>query len=100
MANLKHSHATEASGVHGVSGTLVGTSDTQVLTNKTLTSPTLTGARITSKATTFSTVGAAAVTIESATIYITSAGVGIPTLAAPSSNDGVEITFISTTANA
>lgn len=35
-ANL---HANSTSGVHGVAGTLVGTSDTQVLTNKTLSAP-------------------------------------------------------------
>lgn len=34
-------HEAAASGVHGITGTLVGTSDTQTLTNKTLTSPTI-----------------------------------------------------------
>ena len=37
-----NSHIEAASGVHGLSGSLVGTTDTQTLTNKTLTSPTLT----------------------------------------------------------
>lgn len=34
-------HEAATSGVHGVTGTLVGTSDTQTLANKTLTSPTI-----------------------------------------------------------
>lgn len=38
-----NSHANTNAGVHGVSGALVGTTDTQTLTNKTLASPTLTG---------------------------------------------------------
>lgn len=36
-------HEGSTSGVHGVAGVLVGTTDTQVLTNKSLTSPTITG---------------------------------------------------------
>lgn len=37
-------HAAATSGIHGVSGTLVGTSDAQTLANKTLTSPSISGA--------------------------------------------------------
>jgi hypothetical protein len=37
-------HEAATAAVHGVAGTLVGTSDTQTLTNKTLTSPTVNGA--------------------------------------------------------
>lgn len=39
-------HIAATSGVHGVSGTLVGTSDAQTLANKTLTSPSISGATL------------------------------------------------------
>ncbi len=44
VSNLEHGAEVDepSSSVHGVSGTLVGTSDAQTLTNKSLTSPTLT----------------------------------------------------------
>jgi len=42
-ADEANSHINSSSGVHGLSGSVVGTSDTQTLTNKTLASPTFTG---------------------------------------------------------
>ena len=38
-----NSHQEASAAVHGLAGTVVGTTDTQTLTNKTLTSPTITG---------------------------------------------------------
>ena len=43
-ANL---HVNSSSGVHGVTGSVVGTTDTQTLSSKTLTNPTINGATFT-----------------------------------------------------
>lgn len=40
-------HEDDATGAHGVTGTVVGTSDTQTLSNKTLTSPAISGPTVT-----------------------------------------------------
>lgn len=45
-ADEANAHVNTASGAHGVNGSLVGTTDTQTLTNKTLASPTITSATI------------------------------------------------------
>ena len=49
-------HIEASSAVHGLSGTVVGTSDTQTLTNKTLTTPTVNGATITGTVTSTATI--------------------------------------------
>jgi hypothetical protein len=45
-ADEANAHVNASSGVHGLSGSVVGTTDTQVLTNKTLTSPSINGATV------------------------------------------------------
>lgn len=46
-ADEANAHVNSTSGVHGVAGSVVGTSDTQTLSNKTLTDPTINGATFT-----------------------------------------------------
>lgn len=96
-------HTNASSGVHGIAGSVVGTSDAQTLTNKTLTAPTLTSATLTGttttqavSATTLSTSGAAtlasltvsgasslaALTVSGAAAFSAAVTVQAPTLAA------------------
>lgn len=77
-------------------GSVVTNNGTQTLTNKTLTSPTLTGAKVTPNVETIT--GDGAITIQSGTVLLTKGSAAAITLAAPSSQDGTIITITSTTA--
>lgn len=80
------------------SGTAVTLAGTETLTNKTLTSPTLNSPNITSPQAV--PVSPDAITIVTGVVWVSTAGVAAFSVAAPSSQNGVRITFISTTANA
>lgn len=79
-------------------GSVVTNNGTQTLTGKTLTAPVATAAVITSAVTAYASDGA--ITIASGIAQLSKAGVGAYSVAAPSSQNGTRITFVSTTANA
>lgn len=72
-----NAHVNTSAGVHGLAGSVVGTTDTQTLTNKTLTSPTLAGA-----------VNTGTTTMVNAALSGTLSVSGATTLAALAATDG------------
>src|SRR6266705_2062885 len=57
LANQAAAHLAASTAVHGITGAVVGTTDTQTLTSKSLTSPTVTGTLAGAASTWSSTVG-------------------------------------------
>ncbi len=70
--SLLNEHATTAAGIHGVTGSVVGTTDSQVLTNKTLTTPTI--GDFTNANHTHAAVGATGGLVDGANVVNTPAG--------------------------
>jgi hypothetical protein len=74
-----NAHTSANSGVHGISGNVVGTSDVQTLTNKSLTSPTVTGTLTAASETlsgTLSVTGTSTVGVVNASGAVTASAAG------------------------
>lgn len=84
-----NAHMMAATGVHGLSGTLVGTTDVQTLSNKTLSSPVLTG-----------TATAAAITASGAVSAASAAISGAATAASVTATGTVQGATVAATGNA
>lgn len=76
-----NAHHNASAGVHNVNGSVVGTTDTQTLTNKTLITPTLSGPTLAGTATVASATLSGTLSVVGATVLSTLSTSGLATLA-------------------